>query len=194
MDSLRTVLEQLEDAKLAYVFERSKTTSIGQALRAAGVPKSTFYNWPKEEQEQLERLAQELKRNRLLAAELVLIENAQKAAQVLADHTNVTLEDFVSLGEDGIPILDLRKAAEAGKLHLIKKLNYDKDGNLRGVELHDAQHAAMDVLDRTAGKPQQKIDMTTAGQPLSIALTWGDSNGNGNGNSDSKAIPTPEAA
>lgn len=39
-----------------------------------------------------------------------------------------------------------------------------------------------------------RTDITSGGQPLTIALTWGDSNGNGNGNSDPKAIPTPEAA
>jgi len=39
-----------------------------------------------------------------------------------------------------------------------------------------------------------RADITSGGQPLTIALTWGNSNGNGNNNSNSEAIPTPEAA
>ena len=83
MQQLRATLEQLADAQLAYVFERSKANSNRQALINAGIPESTFYSWPKEEQDQLNELAQKLKRDRLLATEMVLMENVEKAARVI---------------------------------------------------------------------------------------------------------------
>ena len=84
MQQLRAVLEQLADAQLAYVFERSKANSNRQALINAGIPESTFYSWPKEEQDQLNELAQRLKRDRLLAAEMVLMDSVEDAARVIA--------------------------------------------------------------------------------------------------------------
>lgn len=126
MDSLGSTLGQLEDAQLAYVWERSKTTSIRQALLNAGIPTSTFYNWPKEEQERLNKLAQELKRNRLLAAEMVLVENAEKAARTLTRH----------LDSESEPV---------------------------------AQRAATDILDRTAGKPVQRSELSgPGGGPITV--------------------------
>ena len=172
MEQLRAILEQLTDVELDYVFERGKVTSNKQALKAAGIPESTFYSWPKEKQDRLNEYAQALKRNRLLAAELVLIESAERAAEVLSDQAKATIEDFVKIGEDGKPVFDLEQAATRGKLHLIKKLNYDKDGNLRSIELYDAQHAADSVLNRTAGTPRQKVDITSGGKSLFDLDEW----------------------
>jgi len=58
------------------------------------------------------------------------------------------------------------------------------------------RYARQWLADYLIGKPTEYVntDVTSGGNPLAVALTWGDSNGNGNGNSDSKAIPTPEAA
>jgi hypothetical protein len=117
MDDLPTVLGQLEDVELVYVWERSKTTSNSQALTNAGIPASTFYGWPREKQEQLNKLAQELKRNRLLAAEMVLVENAERAARTLTQHLDSESERI-------------------------------------------AQSAATDILDRTAGKPVQRSEVS----------------------------------
>lgn len=82
MDDFRAVLDQLEDAQLDYVFERSRARSDAEAIREAGVPRSTFYSWPKEERDQLNEHAQHLKRRRKLAAELHLEEAAEQAAIV----------------------------------------------------------------------------------------------------------------
>lgn len=80
MDDLRTILDQLEDAKLDYVYERSKTRTDAEGIRAAGVSRSTFYKWA--DREKLNELAQELKRRRKMLAELVIEEAAEKAARV----------------------------------------------------------------------------------------------------------------
>ena len=114
---------------MAYVFERSKATSNRQALKNAGMPESTFYSWPKETQDKLNEYAQKLKRNRLLAAEMVLIENAEKAARTITEQLESDHESI-------------------------------------------AQRAAQDVLDRTAGRPQQKMDVTSGGEPLFDIKEW----------------------
>ena len=80
MDDLRTILDQLEDAKLDYVYERSKTKSDAQAIREADIPRSTFYKW--KDREKLNELAQELKRRRKMLAELIIEEAAELAARV----------------------------------------------------------------------------------------------------------------
>jgi len=129
MEQLRTILEQLTDVELDYVFERSKVTSNKQALKAAGIPESTFYSWPKEKQDGLNEYAQALKRNRLLAANLVLIENAESAARVIT-------------------------------------------GQLASDSESIAQRAAQDVLDRTAGKPKQQMDVTSGGEKLSAPVIY----------------------
>jgi len=129
MEQLRAILEQLTDVELDYVFERSKVTSNKQALGAAGIPESTFYSWPKEKQDGLNEYAQALKRNRLLAAELVLVENAEQAARVIT-------------------------------------------GQLASDSESIAQRAAQDVLDRTAGKPQQKMDVTSGGKSIFDLDEW----------------------
>ena len=129
MEQLRAILEQLTDVELDYVFERSKVTSNKQALKAAGIPESTFYSWPKEKQDGLNEYAQALKRNRLLAANLVLIENAESAARVIT-------------------------------------------GQLASDSESIAQWAAQDVLDRTAGKPKQQMDVTSGGEKLSAPVIY----------------------
>lgn len=129
MEQLRAILEQLTDVELDYVFERSKVTSNKQALKAAGIPESTFYSWPKEKQDRLNEYAQALKRNRLLAANLVLIESAESAARVIT-------------------------------------------GQLASDSESIAQRAAQDVLDRTAGKPKQQMDVTSGGEKLAAPVIY----------------------
>lgn len=73
-----------------------------------------------------------------------LAEKTIKADQVLfrlSEHATSTIEDFIVI-KGGIPYLDFEKAQTNGKLHLVKKINYDpKTGFLQSVELHDAQAA-----------------------------------------------------
>jgi len=82
MDDLRTILDNLEDAKLDYVWERSRARSDAEAIRKSGISRSTFYSWSKEERTRLNGYAQELKRRRKLVAELYLEEAVEEAAKV----------------------------------------------------------------------------------------------------------------
>ena len=72
-----------------------------------------------------------------------LSEAAMSADEVLArlaDHARSSLADFMT--DEGA--LDLAKAREAGKLHLLKKIRWDKDGEL-AIELHDPQTALVHI-------------------------------------------------
>lgn len=75
----------------------------------------------------------------------LLAEKTMKADEVLArlsDMAEGTIEDFVSINEyTGQPHIDFRKARELGKLHLIKRIKYNKDGFVDSIELHDPQSA-----------------------------------------------------
>lgn len=62
----------------------------------------------------------------------------------LSQHASASMEDFIDYSW-GVPRIDLQKAATAGKLHLIKKLSYDKEGRLSGIELHDSQSALVQI-------------------------------------------------
>jgi phage terminase small subunit len=93
-------------------------------------------------------------------------ELAMEADEVLvrlSDQARASIEDFIEITPLGAPTLDLKKAQEAGKLHLIKKLNYDADGNLRSIELYDAQSALVQMgrshgifLDRVKDDPEEE--------------------------------------
>lgn len=67
---------------------------------------------------------------------------AHEVMSTLADHMRGTVADFMEIPEGGrVAILDLDKAEQAGKLHLIKKLYWTQHGPR--LELHDAQQAAV---------------------------------------------------
>ncbi len=70
-------------------------------------------------------------------------ERSMQANEVLArlaDHAQGSMGDFVSEDFDGEPRLDLKKAREAGKLHLIKRLRVQANGAF-DIELYDQQNA-----------------------------------------------------
>lgn len=81
MDDLKAILDELEDAELDYVLERSRTTNDTQALHAAGIARSTFYRWPEERRAELLELAQQIKRQMRLRALMVLEAAVEEAAR-----------------------------------------------------------------------------------------------------------------
>lgn len=81
---LKTAIEELKGdrAKFDYVIERSSSVSVEGALKAAGRSKGWFYGLPKEEQQRLEELANELHAAAKLRAVQILDEALVEAAQV----------------------------------------------------------------------------------------------------------------
>jgi len=72
-----------------------------------------------------------------------LRERAMSADEVLmrlADQARLDWSDFYDIGSEGIPFLNLKKAEEAGKLHLISRYWLTAQG-YRRVEFHDPQRA-----------------------------------------------------
>lgn len=63
----------------------------------------------------------------------------------LTEQAQVSMEDFLSITLGTSPRIDLGKALEAGKLHLVKKISFDKAGQIASIELHDAQSALVQL-------------------------------------------------
>lgn len=167
---LREELGNLADEELNYAFERSKVMSNRKACQRAGISESTFYSWPEEKRDHLNELAQKLKRDRIVAANMVLMESVEEYARRLSDQALLSLDDFVDIGADGLPVLNLEKARERGKLHLVRELWQDSDGRWR-VKFHDAQKAVESALDRTIGKPTQRLEHTgEGGEPIRFTV------------------------
>lgn len=80
MDELRTILDSLEGTKLDYVMERAQARSDADAIRAVGIARSTFYAWS--DRENLNLLAQRVKREFKLRALRHLEDAAERAAEV----------------------------------------------------------------------------------------------------------------
>ena len=81
MNNWQTEIDNLADDRLAYVMNRAKTKSDSEALRVAGIPRGTFYQWS--DHEHLNELAQEIKRDIAFQALEKLKEHAVEAADVL---------------------------------------------------------------------------------------------------------------
>lgn len=77
----------------------------------------------------------------------------------LGDIARGTMEDFISFTYEPYPcfVLDLGKAKERGVLHLIKKLEYDKDGNPK-IELYSAADANKVIVDLHTKGPSGNED------------------------------------
>lgn len=79
---------------------------------------------------------------------------ADEALGRLADQARATIEDFISFTVGPYPTftLDLDKARERHKLHLIKRLKYNAEGYPE-IELHDAQNALKTILEHVTRGP-----------------------------------------
>lgn len=124
----------LSERQQLFVEEYLKCWNATEAAKRAGYSAKTAYSQ-----------GSRLLKNAEVQAEIErrISEAAMSANEVLlrlAEHARGTLSDFFDIGDDGKPVLNLRKAEQAGKLHLLKKLKYDKDGNPE-IELHDSQAA-----------------------------------------------------
>lgn len=120
----------------AFVTEYLKCRNAAEAARRAGYSVKTARSIGAENLTKPDILAAIAERTKEKAMEL------DEALGRLGDIGRGTMEDFVSFTHEPYPafVLDLGKARERGVLHLIKKLEYDKDGNPK-IELYDAKDA-----------------------------------------------------
>jgi len=92
--------------------------------------------------------------------------------KIINEAVNLILEDSLDLARD----LLKRNLVRAAKV------------KVRGLDSRKAsvaQGAATEILDRFMGKPVQQSNVSVSGGPLTINLTWGDSDG-----VDSDVAPT----
>lgn len=75
----------------------------------------------------------------------------------LADQATASMEDFTTIDESGAYRLDLKKARDNGKLHLVHSLVPTKHG--LGIKLHD-QQAALVHLGRIHGLFIERIKLS----------------------------------
>lgn len=97
MEDLRLELDKLNERQRAYVVARSKSNSDAQALIESGIPKKTFYRMDKATRDHLNELAQHFKSDTAYKVMLKLKENAEKAADTLAELMQKSRNDNVKI-------------------------------------------------------------------------------------------------
>lgn len=108
--------------------------------------------YPKSSYDAARAHAARLVTNGSIQAEIArrLKEKQLSADEVLArlgDMARADMRDFIKafeIGEKTAVMVDLGKALEGGKTHLIKKLKYNAQGGLE-IELHDSQAALLNI-------------------------------------------------
>ena len=92
--------------------------------------------------------------------------SANEVISLLADHARGSMEQFIEI-KGGQPFIDLYKAQQANKLHLLKKIK--NTGKGVEIELYDAQ-AALVQLGRHLGLFVDKTELSGPdGGPIPIA-------------------------
>lgn len=126
----------------AFVEHYLETWNASEAARRAGYSKKTAG-------QQGHRLLKNVEVRRLIEARLA--ELSMGPNEVLARLTEMatsSMEDFINPDKLGVRVVDLKRAAERGKMHLVKKVAETQHG--LAIELHD-QQAALVQLGRFHG-------------------------------------------
>ncbi len=89
----------------------------------------------------------------------------------ISDHATGSMEDFLEVGDlEGFNTINLAKAREAGKLHLLKSVKISKtlQGGSISIELYSAD-SALDKLAKVHGLYQERLDLTSGGKPFDVS-------------------------
>ena len=146
----------LNDRQNAFISEYLQCWNATQAALKAGYSAKTAYSIGSEN----------LKKPEIRAAiEQRLTEMAMSANEALArlaEQARADMTDFVN--EQGF--IDLKKAQEHGKMHLIKKITNNDRGI--SIELHDSQSALVRILNEIhllQGDPTSRVEMNVRNLP-----------------------------
>ncbi len=121
-------------------------------------------------------MGNKLLRNTKVRDKIEVLLEARKlsAGEVLArisDHAKGSMEDFLEAGElEGVNTINLAQARAAGKLHLLKSVKVVKGAkgvSSVSIELYSSA-AAHDKLAKVHGLYQERVDLTTGGQPFDL--------------------------
>lgn len=124
---------------------------------------------PKSARQQASRLLTKANIQRAIQERLAALEmDADEVLRKLVEQARGTMGDFITLNEDGLPLLDFRQAQTLGKLQTLKRFKHTREVKKFGddeitkdtyeVELYDAQ-AALHLL----GKHHKLFDRALEG-------------------------------
>lgn len=138
----------LTDKQAVFVDEYLKCRNAAEAARRAGYSERTARSIGAENLTKPD-IAEEI---RIRTEEMAMGKDELLAR--LGDMARGSMEDFISFNEAPYPtfVLDLDKARRRNKLHLIKKIEYDKDGNPK-IELYSALDAEKTIAQMINGAP-----------------------------------------
>lgn len=138
-----------------------------QAAIRAGYSKKTAYS-------QGNRLLKKAEVSREIEARLDHVAmTADEILTRLSDMAQASLSDFIDI-RNGLPFVDLEKAQQNGKMHLLKKFRH-KIGEEIQIELHDAQTALVNLA-RIHGMLIEKQQTEHTGE-LTVKIIYEDTLG-----------------
>jgi phage terminase small subunit len=153
--------ERLTAKQALFVEHYLDCLNASEAARRAGYSERTAYSigWENLRKPEIATAIQAGLAERAMSADEVLVRLADMARSTADDFLTIVEEivmvgDMPKLDEDGepikrrYPVLDLPKARDRGRLHLIRKFSYTNNGP--AIELHDAQ-AALNTLAKHHG-------------------------------------------
>lgn len=85
--------------------------------------------------------------------------SADEVLTRLADHARNSMADFVRVSPNGMAEIDLQRATQANKMHLIKSFTEAGEKTGAKIELYDAQ-SALEKLARAHGLFTDKTEIT----------------------------------
>lgn len=151
----------LTDLMKAFVEHYCDTLSGAKAARLAGYSKDTA-------RQQAYRLLQNTQVQAAIKSKLsAKAMSGNEVLHRLAAMGRGDIADFWTVDPEGKPSFDFKACQEAGLLHLIKKVSYNKKGEVSSVEVYDAQ-AALVQLGRHHKLFVDQVDLSTKGKPISI--------------------------
>ena len=160
--SEKPVNEQVEltDKQKVFVEEYLVSWNATQAAIKAGYSPKTAYSIGPEnlKKPEVQQFIQARLKEKHLTADEVLAR--------LADQSRGTLEDFITPAGRGFRF-DMKKARDAGKMHLLKSITKGPRGTR--IELYDAQ-AALVQLGRCHALFTDKTDITSGGEKIVVTL------------------------
>jgi phage terminase small subunit len=148
--------KQLTGRQQAFVLEYVKDWNATRSAIAAGYSKKTAYSIGSENLRKPEIKAEIDKR----LTDMVM--SSTEVLKRLSDMARSDMSDYIDI-VDGKTILNLAKAKEDGKLHLIKSIAPTAHG-LR-VDLHDAQ-SALEKIGKYHGLFVERQDITSNGENI----------------------------
>ncbi len=91
---------------------------------------------------------------------------ANEVLILLTEQARGSIEDFITIRGRGFSF-DLKKAKDAGKLHLLRSVSKGPKGTR--FEMYDAQKA-LELLGKASGALTERLDITSQGEKIELVI------------------------